>query len=193
MAGSHHAPPTRPAVRLTYDDFLHFPDDGQRHELIDGEHYVTPSPNLRHQRISGKLHLAIAVYLKAHATGEVFYAPLDVVVSEFDVVEPDLLYVSHERAAVLVPQHVRGVPDLVVEIASKGTRKRDETIKRALYERGGVIEYWVVDPEIDVVRMYRREGTAFGRPQELRRDAHDTLNTALMPGLEIPLTDIFGA
>ncbi len=192
MAWPHHEPPTRPAVKLTYDDFLRFPDDGRRHELIDGEHYVTPSPNLRHQRISGKLYFAIAGHLKAHPVGEIFYAPLDVVVSEVDIVEPDLLYVSRERAAaVLVPQHVRGVPDLVVEIASKGTRKRDETIKRALYERAGVVEYWVIDPEIDVVRVYRRDGTTFGRPQELRCDANDTLSTTLMPGLEVPLTDIF--
>jgi len=192
MAGTHREPSTRPAVKLTYDDFLLFPDDGQRHELIDGEHYVTPSPNLRHQRISGQLHLAIGLYLRAHPIGEVFYAPLDVVVSEFDVVEPDLLYVARERAAeVLIPQHVRGVPDLVVEIASKGTRKRDETIKRALYDRSGVREYWVVDPEIDVIRVYRRTGGDFERPLELRRDAGDALTTMLMPGLEIALTDIF--
>lgn len=193
MAGTYHQPrDMRPAVKLTYDDFLRFPDDGRRHELIDGEHYVTPSPNLRHQRISGKLYLAIALHLKTHPLGEVFYAPLDVVVSNVDVVEPDLLYVSRERAAaVLVPQHVRGVPDLVVEIASKGTRKRDETIKRALYERGGVTEYWVVDPEIDVIRVYRRDGDAFERPQELRRDTGDTLTTALLPGLRVPLDEIF--
>jgi Uma2 family endonuclease len=184
----------RSAVKLTYDDFVLFPDDGKRHELIDGAHYVTPSPNLRHQRISGILHLAIGVYLKAHPIGEVFYAPLDVVFSDIDVVEPDLLFVSRERAPdVLIPQHVRGAPDLVIEIASTGTRKRDETIKRALYERANVSEYWVVDPEIDVVRVYRRKGEAFERPVELRGDAGDTLTTSLLPGLEIPIRSIFSA
>ncbi len=192
MAGPQRQPPSLPAVKLTYDDFVHFPDDGQRHELVDGEHYVTPSPNLRHQRIAAKLYLAIGLFLKAHPVGEVFFAPLDVVISDVDVVEPDLLYVSRERAAdILVPQHVRGAPDLVIEIASKGTRKRDETIKRALYERAGVSEYWVVDPEIDVVRLYRRVGEAFERPVELRRDADDRLTTALMPGMQMSLADLF--
>jgi Uma2 family endonuclease len=86
-------------VKLTYDDFLLFPDDGKRHELIDGEHYVTPSPNTRHQRISGRLHLIIGSWLDANPSGQLFYAPFDVVFSNFDVVEPDLLYMSNERAA----------------------------------------------------------------------------------------------
>jgi Uma2 family endonuclease len=194
MAGPQRQPPSLPAVKLTYDDFVHFPDDGQRHELIDGEHYVTPSPNLRHQRIAASLHLTIGIFLKAHPVGEVFFAPLDVVISDSDVVEPDLLYVSRERAAdVLVPEHIRGAPDLVIEIASRGTRKRDETIKRALYERAGVREYWVVDPEIDVVRVYRRAGEAFDRPVELRCDAGDILTTTLMPGLELRLEEIFSS
>jgi Uma2 family endonuclease len=194
MAGPHQQPGTRPAVKLTYDDFLHFPDDGRRHELIDGEHYVTPSPNLRHQKILGELHATIHAYLKTHPIGQVFVAPLDVVMSDSDVVEPDLLYVSRERAAdILIPQHVRGAPDLVIEIASKGTRKRDETTKRVLYERAGVMEYWVVDPEIDVVRVYRRVGEAFERPVELRREAGDRLTTVLMPGLEMALDGLFSS
>ena len=88
-----------PGVKLTYDDFVHFPDDGKRHELIDGEHYVTPSPNRRHQRISRHLTLLIGRRLEQHPGGEVFYAPFDVVFSNVDVVEPDLLYLSNERAA----------------------------------------------------------------------------------------------
>jgi Uma2 family endonuclease len=191
MAGTDRTPP-RSAVRLTYDDFVHFPDDGKRHELIDGEHYVTPSPNLGHQRILGKLHLVIGNYLAANPIGEVFFAPLDVVMSYHDVVEPDLLYVSRERAAqVLVPEHVRGVPNLVVEIASKSTRKRDQTIKRALYERMGVSEYWIVDPKSEVVRVYRRGDAGFEQPVERRRNARDTLTTTLLPGLEISLDEIF--
>jgi len=180
------------AVKLTYDDFVHFPDDGQRHELIDGEHYVTPSPNTRHQQISGNLFLLIGAWLEDHPIGEVLYAPYDVVFSEFDVVEPDLLYLSNERAAqVLTPLHAKGVPELVVEIGSKGTRKRDETIKRRLYERTGVSEYWLVDPMRDVVRRYRRDGQAFAEPLELSRAAGDTLTTPLLPGLALPLARIF--
>jgi Uma2 family endonuclease len=181
-----------PAVKLTYDDFVQFPDDGKRHELIDGEHYVTPSPSTRHQQVLGNLFLLIRSWLEDHPIGQVFLAPYDVVFSDFDIVEPDLLYLSNERAAqVLTRLHARGVPELVVEIGSPGTRKRDETIKRRLYERSGVAEFWFVDPEIDVVRVRRREGDGFARPIELSREAVDVLTTSLLPGLELPLARIF--
>src|SRR4051812_43701088 len=145
-----------PRVRLTYEDFLSFPDDGKRHELIDGEHYATPSPNTTHQAVLGNLCFAIRVWLERNPVGRVFFAPFDVVFTQFDVVEPDLLYMSSGRgAAILTSKHVAGAPELVVEIGSPGTRTRDETIKRRLYERAGVSEYWVVDPDLDLVRVYR--------------------------------------
>jgi Uma2 family endonuclease len=190
MSGSDRVKPA--GLKLTHDDFVLFPDDGKRHELIDGEHYVTPSPNTRHQQISVNLLLLIGNWLETHPTGRIFHAPFDVVFSNFDVVEPDLLYLSNERAAaVITPLHVRGVPELVVEIGSPGTRKRDETIKRRLYERSGVTEYWVLDPETDVVRVYRRERDVFGRAIELSREGGDVLTTTLLPGLEMPLARIF--
>jgi Uma2 family endonuclease len=185
----------RPATfgaKLTYDDFLLFPDDGMRHELIDGEHYVTPSPNTRHQRISGRLYLLISNWLETHPVGELFFAPFDVVFSKFDVVEPDLLYMSNARAAeVLTALHVAGVPELVIEIGSPGTRKRDETLKRRLYERTGVTEYWVVDPDLDAIRVYRRTDDDFDRPMQLSAEASDVLTTPLLAGLEIPLARVF--
>ena len=190
MPGSDPVDPARSGVKLTYDDFVLFADDGQRHELIDGEHYVTPSQNIRHQRISGNLHLLIGTWLEEHPIGQLFYAPLDVVFSNVDVVEPDLLYMSNERAAqVMTSLHVKGVPELVIEIASPGTRKRDETIASAVdaferqdrgarillkqvtdAERFGVAEYWVVDPDVDVVRVYRRDSERFDRAVELSRE-----------------------
>ena len=181
-----------PRVKLTYDDFLLFPDDGQRHELIDGEHYVTPSPRSRHQIISGNLHYLVRTWLDTHPAGRILYAPLDVVFSNFDIVVPDLIYVSNERwAAIITEKHAVGAPDLVIEIGSPSTRKRDETIKRRLYERSGVAEYWVVDPTIDVVRIYRRSGDRFGKPVELSTEAADVLTTPLLPGLAVPLPRIF--
>jgi Uma2 family endonuclease len=192
MAGSEEPRAAGPAVKLTYDDFVQFPDDGKRHELIDGEHYVTPSPNTRHQIISGTLYGLIWTWLQAHPMGRLFHAPYDVVFSDFDVVEPDLLYLSTERAEqVLTPLHARGAPELVIEIGSKGTRKRDATIKRRLYERAGVSEYWLVDPEIAAIRVYRREGEQFGPPVELSREAADVMTTPLLPGLDLPLARIF--
>jgi Uma2 family endonuclease len=179
-------------MKLTYDDFVLFPDDGKRHELIDGEHYVTAAPNIRHQQILLELAFLIRRWLEHNPVGRVFIAPLDIVLSTFDVVEPDLLYLSHERAAdVLTAQHLRGAPELVVEIGSSSTRQRDETIKRHLYERAGVSEYWFVDPELDVVRVYRRDSDRFARPLELSREAGDTLTTPLLPSLELSLNSIF--
>ena len=190
MPGSDEMKPV--GVKLTYDDFLLFPDDGMRHELIDGEHYVTPSPNTKHQTVSVTLTVLIGGWLEVNPMGRLYHAPFDVVFSRFDVVEPDLLYLSNDHAAdVLTPQHVRGAPDLVIEIGSPGTRARDETKKRALYERTGVTEYWFVDPEIDVVRIYRRSGERFTRPVELSRETNDVLTTSLLPGLELPLARLF--
>jgi Uma2 family endonuclease len=179
-------------MKLTYDDFVLFPDDGNRHELIDGEHYVTASPNTKHQQVSMELGFLIRSWLEDHPVGRLFAAPFDIVLSHFDVVEPDLIYLSHERAAeIMTTLHLRGAPELIVEIGSPSTRQRDETIKRRLYERMGISEYWFVDPELDVVRVYRRDGDRFARPLELSPEAGDTLTTPLLAALTMPLTRIF--
>jgi Uma2 family endonuclease len=186
--------PFRPSagMKLTYDDFVLFPDDGKRHELIDGEHYVTASPNTKHQQVSMELAFLIRAWLEDHPCGRVFTAPYDMVLTHFDVVEPDLIYLSNGRAAeIMTAAHLRGAPELVVEIGSPSTRQRDETIKRHLYERTGVSEYWFVDPELDVVRVYLRAGEKFTRPRELSHEAGDTLTTPLLPGLALPLSRIF--
>ena len=122
-------PTPESSVKFTYEDFLNFPADGKRHEIIDGEHYVTPSPITKHQRVSRKLTVALAGYLERHPIGEIFAAPFDVIFSDLDVVEPDLVYISRERRNILTQAHVRGAPDLVVEILSPGTRKVDEITK----------------------------------------------------------------
>ena len=179
-------------VKLTYDDYVLFPDDGQRHELIDGEHFVTPSPRPRHQTILLNVAAMIWNYLQEHPVGRVFTAPLDVILSNYDVVEPDLLYLSHERAREVLREWVHGAPDLVVEIGSPGTRKRDETIKRSLYERFAVSEYWIVDPEADTVKVYRHDDERYTRVAELSLENKDVLTTPLLPGLEMPLSRIFG-
>ena len=184
-------PEPTPSVKFTYEDFLHFPDDGKRHEIIDGEHYVTPSPNTKHQRIATNLTVALGSYLKPHPAGEVFVAPFDVVFSDFDVVEPDLLYISRERRQILTSQHVRGAPDLAVEILSSGTRRTDEGKKHRLYERFGVGEYWVVDPELDTIGVYRRVHDAFVRVAELSAEHADVLTTPLLPGFSVTLAEVF--
>jgi Uma2 family endonuclease len=182
---------SRPGVKLTYDDFVLFPDDGKRHELIDGEHYVTPSPNMKHQAVCGNLHGLIWHYLRQHPIGKVYVAPLDVVFSHFDVVEPDLLYVSEARREVMTAKNIQGAPDLAVEVGSPSTRRRDEKLKHQLYERFNVTEYWVVDPDIDVVRVYRLYDGKYQRAQELSLDHADVLTTPLLPNLQLPLVEIF--
>ena len=178
-------------TRLTYDDFLLFPDDGLRHEIIDGEHYVTPSPNKGHQLLVGRLFFEIELFLRAHpGMGQVFLSPFDVVFSKWDVVEPDLLFVAADQEDILTEKNVQGAPALVVEIASPGTRRRDEQIKRQLFDRGGVREYWIVDPDAHIVRVFRRQPDgSLAAIAELARET--VLTTPLLPGLEIRLKELF--
>ena len=184
--------PIASGAKLTYDDFLLFPDDGNRHELIDGEHYVTPSPNTRHQAILGNLYWLLRSYLEQHPIGTAMLAPFDVVFSHVDVVEPDLLYVSKARwPEIVTSQNIRGAPDLAVEIGSPSTRQRDRTIKRDVYQRFGVGEYWVIDGEIDTVEVYRRRGDRFDPPGTLSRARGDVVSTPLLPGFALRLADLF--
>jgi len=179
-------------TRLTYDDFLLFPDDGKRHEIIDGVHYVTPSPNVRHQQLVGRLFARIVSYLDANpGVGEVYFAPLDVVLSHYDVVEPDLLFVAGGQKHILTDKNIQGPPALVAEVFSKSTRKRDAQTKRRLFERTGVQEYWLVDPELDAVQVFRPEGGRLRRVAELTAEDDDTLTTPLLPGWALALRDLF--
>lgn len=182
---------TMSGVTLTYDHVLRLPQDDLRHELIEGVHYVTASPNLRHQRISGRVYVALALWLREHPLGEVYYAPVDVVLSPHDVVVPDLVYVSRDRASeVLTDAAVKGTPDLLVEIISPGTGRRDRTIKQALYDRWGIAEYWLIDPDRDAVRVFRRDDDGLRVVADLTSD-DEVLTTPLLPGLVIPLATIF--
>lgn len=140
----------------------------------------------------GCLHLAIASWLEVHPIGRVYVGPVDVLFSHVDIVEPDLVYMSHARAAAIMTEKLlEGAPDLVVEIGSPSTRRRDETIKRRLYERFGVEEYWIADPRTSAMLVSRRSGDVFGEPITLSRQAGDVLTTPLLPGFALPLRRVF--
>jgi Uma2 family endonuclease len=197
MAGEDpmRSPAARADMRLTYDDFVLFPDDGKRHEIIDGEHYVTPSPNVRHQVLVRRLLYDLENYFRSQPqAGEVFIAPLDVLLSPYDIVEPDLFVVTGDQAGILTEKNVQGPPALVVEVLSKSTRKRDAQTKRRLFERTGVREYWLVDPELDAVQVFRPspEGR-LTRVVELTAEDGDVLTTPLLPGCEIDVRELFRA
>lgn len=173
--------------KLTYDDYVLIPEDGRRHEILDGEHYVTASPFYSHQRVSGRLHGSIEPFVYGRKLGVVLAAPMDVVLSPHDVVQPDLLFISNERLGIITQKNIQGTPDLVVEILSDATRRQDEGVKLDAYDRFGVREYWILDPARRSARIYRRIG---GRLR-LGADTGDALTTPLLPGLEIPLNTIF--
>jgi Uma2 family endonuclease len=178
--------------KLTYDDFLHFPeDDGLRHELIGGEHFMAPAPSRKHQFASISLSSAFFTFLRRNPLGHVYHAPFDVVLSDEDVVEPDLVFISNQRAGILNEKNARGTPDLVIEILSERTRKIDETLKLELYERAGVDEYWILDPGPETARLYRRDSDRLVLTQSLSASAEDLLETPLLPGLAIPLAEVF--
>ena len=179
----------QPVLKFTYEDYRTTPED-KRYELLDGDLLMTPAPNLKHQRVQVRLGSRLERFVEERALGELFFAPCDVVLSDHDVVQPDLLFVSRERAHLLSGgDAVRGAPDLVVEILSPATAGRDRGYKRALYARHGVAEYWLVDPADETIAIHRlRDGAlvvahTFGRGQ--------TLRSPLLAGFELDVDAVF--
>ncbi|MCI0637220.1 MAG: Uma2 family endonuclease [Actinobacteria bacterium] len=179
---------TRPDRRLTYDDYVDFPE-GERYELIDGEVYVVPSPNEKHQRVLGELHRQAANHVKEHGGGRVYIAPFDVVLDPGDVLQPDLVFIADADLEVLTEANVWGTPTWVVEVLSRDTA-RDRKLKLPRYERFGVSEYWIIDPIAEQIEVYRLTDGAFGKPDLLH--APDRASPLLPPGLDFDLDEIFG-
>jgi Uma2 family endonuclease len=177
---------TATSKNFTWNDLLKMPEDNLRREIVDGELIESPSPFADHQRVLRKLVSIMDNFLRANPVGEVFFAPLDTILAQEQVLQPDLLYVSNERASI-VSRWVFGAPDLAVEILSETSRRRDEVRKRELYEQFGVQEYWIVDPEADHVTVYRLANGRYGDGAVIR----ETLTTPLLPGLEINLAKVF--
>jgi Uma2 family endonuclease len=187
------APAAHPDRRLTYDDFLLFPDDdGLRHEIIDGVHYVTAAPNLRHQDLIGRLHLALGNFLAGHpGIGRVFLSPVDVIFTVHDIVEPDLVFVAADQDSILTEKNIQGPPAIVVEVVSKSTRRRDERIKRELFDRGDVREYWIVDPDRSQVVVHRRNSAGFNALTPLTAEDDAVLTSPLLPGFSLSMSELF--
>lgn len=165
------------------------PDDGRRYEVLNGSLYMAPAPNRTHQRISRNLCRIIYDYLHRHKIGEAYDAPFDVYFDSLNVVQPDLVYVSNAQKDVLVAEGVRGTPDLVVEILSPGTTKRDLRDKLDLYVKSGVREIWIISPTDRSVRVYL--------PHEFKSEParvlseSEVLKSPFFPGLAIPCEEIF--
>ena len=181
----------QPAFKFTYEDYRTAPPD-KRYELLDGELLSTPAPNLRHQDIQARLGSRLSRFIEERALGKLFFAPCDVVLSDTDVVQPDLLFVSREREHLLRNgDNVRGAPDLVVEILSPATAERDRGHKRALYAKHGVKEYWLVDPAAETVSILRPSAGALVVTRTFGRN--ETLRSPLLAGFELDLDDVFSA
>ncbi|HKR66125.1 MAG TPA: Uma2 family endonuclease [Thermoanaerobaculia bacterium] len=170
---------TQTSTKWTYEDYALLPEDGRRHEIVDGEHYVNPAPNTRHQIVVATLITELRSFASAHGLGQVIGSPIDVVLSANDIVQPDIIFVSKGRRSIITRANIQGAPELVIEVLSDSTRRYDELTKRKLYEKFGVAEYWVVDPELEIVKIGRQEISS------------GTLTTPLLPGFALDVRRVF--
>ena len=145
--------------RWDYAAYAAIRSDGKRHEIIDGEHFVTPAPNLYHQEVSRHIQFQLYSQIELTGLGQVIDAPVDLQLSDHDIVQPDLVIVTRERRWIMTPTKIKGVPDLVVEILSPSNPDHDLKIKRKLYEASGIPEYWIVLPEDhQILQLVLEEG-----------------------------------
>jgi len=175
---------------VTYDDYLTLPDDGKKYEIIDGELIMTPSRVSVHQLTSRNIVRILDSFVSKNKRGEVLYAPLDVVLSMTDVVQPDIVFISSERRDIITKKNIIAAPDLVIEILSESTDTIDRVKKKNLYERHGVKEYWIVDPSARTVEQYILENNLYRSVGTFKE--HDVVEVKTIGGLSVKLGEVFG-
>ena len=191
--------------RLTYREFreMEFDDnDTFQYELLDGEIMKKqwsgiPAPTPWHQRLSGNLYTELRQHVTEKKLGEVFYAPIDVFLNEYNAPQPDLVFVSEAKKNLVTNDGIMGTPDLVVEIISPSSVKRDRLQKRGIYERFAVPEYWIADPQNQEIEVYtllaagRYELFCMATVQDLARGEGFMLTSSVLPDLKIDIRALF--
>ena len=177
-----------PSLRFTYEDYLLLPED-RRYEILDGDLFMTPAPTPYHQRVSLNLTFVLLQHVREKSLGEVLEAPCDVVLSKTDILQPDILFVAADRISIIGEKYISGPPDLIVEVLSPSTAERDTDLKTKIYARFGVKEMWIADPDAKTVALLINSGEGF-RQEGLFR-LGDVLRSPLLPGLSIPLDEVF--
>ena len=175
-------------IKFTYEDYCNAPED-KRYELHDGDLVVVPSPKEQHQTTTLDLAAEIRHFARTSGIGRAFVAPFDIVFSNHDVVQPDVIYVSSERLDIITPDNIQGAPDLVVEVLSPSTAHRDRTFKRALYARHGVREFWLVDTDARTIEVLQLEEEGYHTVGTY--NAGQTLTSSILTGFSLNIDDIF--
>ena len=148
-------------IILTYDDYAALPNDGKRYEIIEGDIFVSPAPRPKHQKAIGNLHIILGLYLQDHPIGDLYLAPIDLILSFTNIAQPDLLFLRNEKLHLVSDRSIEGPPDLIVEVLSPATEKTDRTTKYRLYAKFGVAHYWLIDPIEKRLEPFRRVGRSY--------------------------------
>ncbi|MEO8495322.1 MAG: Uma2 family endonuclease [Planctomycetota bacterium] len=173
-------------TKLTYKEYCCYPDDGRRHEIIDGVHYVNPAPSTYHQHVSKRLQYQLYTQFELAGIGILYNAPVDVHLTDHDIVQPDLVVILNARKHIVTPTKVKGAPDLLVEILSPSSIDNDRHLKRSLYERCGIREYWIVDPfEQKLEQLVLTAGRYELQPES------EIVRPTIAEGVAIPLSEVW--
>ena len=178
---------SQPGRKLDYDDYVSAPDDGQRREIIRGELYVTPAPGTLHQRVLVRLWQQLAGFYHERGRGEVFVAPVDLILTPHDILQPDLVVVA--STSDITARGIEGAPLLIVEILSSSSRKKDRGVKLERYAQLRVQHYWIVDPEARRIECLHNTGETFEPLVEARHN--EVLRHEEWGGLEIRLEPLW--
>lgn len=177
----------RSGTKLTYEDYALIPDDGKRHEIVDGEHFVNPSPRSEHQSVSACLTTELVLAIQYTGLGRVFAAPFDVQLSKHDIVQPDLVVILRQNLSILTPTKAKGSPDLLIEILSPSSLHHDRERKHRLYERSGVREFWIVDPGEHVVEQLVLEDAGY----RVAAPCTEAVTLHVVPSVTLDLTRVW--
>jgi Uma2 family endonuclease len=178
-----------PRKIYTYQDYAELPDDGNRYEIIEGELIMSPAPVTIHQEVLLNIAIELGNLLRRTKLGKIYIAPTDVVMSDINVVQPDILFITREKLQIITTKNIKGVPDLIIEITSPATGYYDLRGKKELYEKFGVQEYWIVDPMKQRVEIYYHNGQNFELNQRLEKEGQ--IASHVLKGLQINLKNIF--
>ncbi|MFQ5824828.1 MAG: Uma2 family endonuclease [bacterium] len=173
----------------TYQDYLNLPEDDKRYEIINGELVMVPAPSTNHQDIGLNIKYELKRFIEKYKVGKIYDAPTDVVLSETNVVQPDILFITKDHYDIITEKNITGAPDLIIEILSPSTGYYDLIEKKEIYEKFGVREYCIVDPKKQWVEIYTNKANKFALKQRLEKAG--VLESWVLRGFQLGMEKIF--